>query len=73
MGRRFVIFWLFGVQAEKLPESIHDFSSVHHKSHAATMKEKILGGRQKTSQTPGARREIAVHKWGEHENNLFWS
>ena len=56
-----------------VPESIHDFSSVHHKSHAATMKDKILGGRQKTSQTPGARREIAVHKWGEHENNLFWS
>ena len=43
MGRRFVIFWLFAVQAEKLSESIHDFSSVHHKSHAATMKEKILG------------------------------
>lgn len=43
MGRRFVIFWLFAVQSGNLSECIHDFSSVHHESHAATMKGKILG------------------------------
>ena len=69
MGRRFVIFWLFAAQSGNLSECIHDFSSVHHKSHAATMKEKILGGRQKTSHTPGARREIAVHKWDASSTN----
>ncbi|MED9800496.1 MAG: hypothetical protein UFJ02_03555 [Prevotella sp.] len=80
MGRRFVIFWLFAAQSGNLSECIHDFSSVHHKSHAATMKEKILDGRQKASHTPGTRREIAVHKWAYtkttcfgHEFNLFSS